>query len=59
MRNMREQLLEIGDELKESIAKRIGEEAIKISEKSVNKCILPFFYESNIPMELLKNNIEE
>lgn len=55
MRSMREQISNIGDKL----VNDIGSKAVKIAEISTLSCGFLGFYEPEIPIELLKENIDE
>jgi hypothetical protein len=56
---MKEQLCDMGEKLKETIAKGIGQEAVRISEKAVGKCLVFGIYEPKVPIELLMKKIEK
>lgn len=43
----------------EKFANILGEASIKISDRAVNMCYLPFLYEPEIPVELLKQNLKK
>lgn len=55
MSYMKEQLTNIGGK----IAEGVGEAAVKIGEQARGLCWFMFVYESEIPMEMLKEEMEE
>lgn len=58
MKNLKEQIVNLGDRMSEKIINGIGETSIKISEQARGRCILLGVYEPKIPIELLKEDKE-
>lgn len=58
MRNMREQVSNMGEKMNAKIVNGIGEASIKLGEQAREFCFFLGFYEPKIPMELLGENIE-
>lgn len=56
MSNMKEKMF---SKIVEKVTVKIGEESIKLSEKSVDYCLFFFSYEPKISIELLKANKKE
>lgn len=55
MKNMREQIVNIGNK----VIDNLGSVAVNVAEKSVGDCWFLSFYEPEVPIELLKENIKE
>lgn len=55
MRNMKVKLYNFT----EKFANVIGEASIKISDKAIDMCYLPFLYEPEISVELLEEKLKE
>lgn len=56
MNNMKENLF---NKMAEKLACTLGEASIKLSENSLEKCGWGGVYETKIPIELLKENIQK
>ncbi len=59
MRNLREQVINVGGNLVCKLANHLGNATIKIGEQSRGLCLFFSEYEPQYPMELLKENIEK
>ncbi len=59
MKNFKETLFSINEGIEEKVARKLGNAAVKVSEKAVRGCTMWGIYEPEIPMELLKENSEE
>ena len=58
MRNLKEQLVNVGEKFGCRFINDVGNMAVKIGDQSRGLCFFFSDYEPKIPMELLKENIE-
>lgn len=59
MRNLREQITSIGEKFGSKLIGEIGNASMKIGDQARGSCFFLAAYEPKIPLELLKENIED
>ncbi|HOV27591.1 MAG TPA: cyclic lactone autoinducer peptide [Pseudobacteroides sp.] len=59
MKNLREQIVSMSEKFGSRLIGEIGNASIKIGDQSRGACFFLAAYEPKIPLELLKENIED